>query len=69
MAENLMGPETANSYNVTKTPFNRALQTDLPLFTWFDRPENKHALKTFGIAMRGSAALVPKESVLQSEQA
>ena len=69
MAEILIDPTTADSFDVTKTPFNRGLQTELSLFAWFDRPENQFALKTFGIAMRGSASLVPKESLLQSKPA
>ena len=69
MAEVLTDPATADSFDVTKTPFNRGLQTDHPLFAWFNRPENHFALKTFGIAMRGSASLVPKDSLLQSKPA
>lgn len=67
MSEVLTDPATADSFEVTKTPFNKALQTPLPLFAWFNQPENNHALKTFGIAMRGSASLVPKEGLLRSE--
>ena len=69
MAEILTDPETADSFDVTKTPFNRGLRTDLSLFAWFDRPENQIALKTFGIAMRGSATLAPKEGLLQCKPA
>lgn len=66
MSETLSDPESADSFDVTKTPFNRALRTDLPFFAWLDRPENELALKTFGIAMLGTSNVIPKEGLLQS---
>lgn len=66
MPETLSDPESSNSFSVTKTAFNRALKTELPLFEWFEQPENKLPLKAFSIGMAGTSKLVPQDTLPQS---
>lgn len=67
MTETLRDPETADSFDVTKAPLCKAFDTDLPMWKWFEEPENKLRLKTFSQGMKGSADLVPQHSFLSGE--
>ena len=67
MPETLSDPETADSFSVTKTAFNRAFKTEFPLFEWFNQPENKLPLKAFSIGMTGTSKLVPQDNLPQSQ--
>ena len=67
MPETLVDPETAHSYHVAKTAFNRAFRTELSMFDWLNLPENKRALKTFSMAMPGVAKLLPKDNLPQGK--
>ncbi|KAJ7264044.1 O-methyltransferase [Mycena haematopus] len=50
------GPPTAHM---------RAFRTDKNMFQWFEHPENKNRLTRFGIAMKGSAAEEPAETIFR----
>ncbi|KAJ6456668.1 O-methyltransferase [Mycena sanguinolenta] len=43
----------------------RAFRTDCNMFQWFEKPENKNRLTRFGIAMKGSAAEEPAETIFR----
>ncbi|KAJ7876529.1 O-methyltransferase [Mycena olivaceomarginata] len=48
-----------------KLPFNVALGTDDPLFKWMQRPENRHHVKRFATAMKGTAQAEPADLIFQ----
>ncbi|KAJ6460269.1 hypothetical protein C8R45DRAFT_941827 [Mycena sanguinolenta] len=43
----------------------RAFRTDCNMFQWFEKPENKNRPTRFGIAMKGSAAEEPAETIFR----
>ncbi|KAJ7061581.1 O-methyltransferase [Mycena amicta] len=47
------------------TPHMRAFRTSENMFQWFENPDNKHKLQRFGIAMQGSAAEEPEDTIFQ----
>lgn len=67
MPETLKDHETADSFDVTNAPFKKAFNTDLPMWSWFELPENKFRLKTFGQGMKGSADMVSQLSFLNGK--
>ncbi|KAJ7140426.1 S-adenosyl-L-methionine-dependent methyltransferase [Mycena filopes] len=48
------------------TPFNVAFKTCEPLYDWMQRPENTQGRKRFAVAMQGSVAAIPPESVFHA---
>ncbi|KAJ7648737.1 O-methyltransferase [Mycena polygramma] len=64
MADTLVDPATAFSQAPTATLFSRAFSTDMPIFAWFESPENKERLVRFGIGQAGSNKIDPPESIL-----
>ncbi|KAJ7146171.1 S-adenosyl-L-methionine-dependent methyltransferase [Mycena epipterygia] len=47
------------------TPLNRAFNTHIDLFSWYERPENRVRFRRFGMSMDASRRLSPPGSVLQ----
>ncbi|KIK51364.1 hypothetical protein GYMLUDRAFT_208715 [Collybiopsis luxurians FD-317 M1] len=47
------------------TPLNKAFDTHLDLFSWYELPENKIRFKRFGMAMDASRRMSPQGTVLQ----
>ncbi|KAJ7246822.1 O-methyltransferase [Mycena haematopus] len=47
------------------TPHMRAFRTDGNMFQWFENPNNKSRLVRFGIAMKGSAAEEPVDTIFK----
>ncbi|KAJ6474950.1 S-adenosyl-L-methionine-dependent methyltransferase, partial [Mycena sanguinolenta] len=43
----------------------RTFRTDCNMFQWFEKPKNKNRLTRFGIAMKGSAAEEPAETIFR----
>ncbi|KAF9457595.1 O-methyltransferase [Collybia nuda] len=62
--ENMKDPVTAFSEESTQAPVQRALRTEKNLFNWMSEPEHASELHTFGMAMKGSAALIPNNLLL-----
>jgi hypothetical protein len=44
-------------------PYNRAFDTDQPLYYWMQRPENAFRLQRFGLGMQGTAATEPPDAI------
>ncbi|KAI5123841.1 hypothetical protein M0805_009133 [Coniferiporia weirii] len=65
LTDSLMDPEYVDSFEVDKTAFNVAFGTDLPIWAWFEKPENKHHLQIFSLAMEGGTKLIPQDAVLK----
>ena len=59
-----MDPDFAQSGEPNKTPFNKAFDTNLPIFPWFELPENAYKLRRFGIAMEGAQNASPPGALL-----
>lgn len=60
-------PLTANSVEVTNTAFNRAFKVDVPLWSFYEQPEQSHRLKRFGAAMQGVTAMQRDDIILNGE--
>jgi hypothetical protein len=65
MTETLLDPELGHSYEVNKTPFNKAHNVDVGLWPWFEVPGNRLRLARFGAAMNGAKNMTPPESILE----
>ena len=50
--EALSHPKFGTSQEPNETALNLAFNTDLPVFPWYELPENAQRLRRFGIAMR-----------------
>ena len=57
-------PASADSGEVTKTAFNRAFDEELPIWAWFEKPDQNLRLRRFGSAMQGVEALQPADAIL-----
>jgi len=55
LSENLTDPRTAHSDEPTDSAFNRAFNTPLGMFPWYEQPENTFRLKRFNAGMRATA--------------
>jgi hypothetical protein len=57
--ENLADAKTASSQEPNDAPFNRAFNTRLGLWEWFELPENELRLRQFGKGMDGITNFFP----------
>ncbi|KAJ6576452.1 O-methyltransferase-domain-containing protein [Mycena vulgaris] len=64
LLENMTDPKTAFSDDPTHSPSQRVFKHDLPLYDWYELPENTYRRRRFGIGMIGLAAL-RGESILE----
>jgi len=60
-------PTSVDSGEVTKTAFNRAFDEELPIWAWFEKPDQNLRLRRFGSAMQGVAALQPADAILSGK--
>ena len=60
-------PASADSGEVTKTAFNRAFDEELPIWAWFEKPDQNLRLRRFGSAMQGVEALQPADAILSGK--
>ncbi|KAJ6517533.1 hypothetical protein C8R47DRAFT_1189841 [Mycena vitilis] len=51
--------------NPGKLPFNIAFRTDEAMFAWHQRPGNAYNVSRFTVAMRGTAATEPQDTLFQ----
>ncbi|KAI5119287.1 hypothetical protein M0805_008066 [Coniferiporia weirii] len=65
LTDTVLNPDLTNSFDVDKTPFNLAYRTNLPIWGWFEQPENKAELRLFSLAMEGGSKLIPQDVLLK----
>ncbi|KAA1472201.1 O-methyltransferase [Dentipellis sp. KUC8613] len=65
LADVISNPEISHSYESNKSAANKAFNTDLDLFSWFETPGNEHRIRRIGHAMNGSQALSPPNAILE----
>lgn len=58
-------PATAHNNQVNVTAFQKAFNTDLTIWEFFEKPEQTYRRDRFGIGMQGVAAFQPAETVLE----
>lgn len=59
LSEHLQDPNTADSYEVDRTPLNRAVGFEGSFWDWVNRPEEAARLSRFGRAMGGLQLVSP----------
>lgn len=64
--ETLSDPVSAHSDEVTQTAFNKAFNEELPVWAWYEKPDQSGRLRRFGSAMRGVEALQPPDAILSA---
>lgn len=64
LLENLKDPATANSDEPNCAPFNRAFKVDVPLWVWYDHPEQSYRRERFALAMHGASKMQPPDILL-----
>jgi hypothetical protein len=65
LTETLLDPEFGHSYESNKTAFNKALNLEGDMWTWFEAPGNELRLARFGAAMNGAKNMTSASSVLE----
>ncbi|KAJ7183858.1 S-adenosyl-L-methionine-dependent methyltransferase [Mycena filopes] len=65
LTDTIIDPKDGLSNAPTNAAFNRAFNTDLPLFTWFDEPEQKHRMARFALGVSGATKMAFPEAILQ----
>jgi hypothetical protein len=61
MLEYLKDPKTAFSHEPTDTPFHRVFDINVPLWEWYELPEQSYRRRRFGVAMHGIGQMQPAE--------
>lgn len=65
MTDNLVDPRTAHSDEPADSPFNLALNTRDPYYTWLCKPENKHHRAAFDAGMPAISVSEGEFSILR----
>ncbi|KAF9457494.1 O-methyltransferase [Collybia nuda] len=65
ISENMMDPVTGFSGEPNHAPFQRGRRTGKSYFDWYTEPEQDYERHRFGIAMRGTTAMIPPNLVLE----
>ncbi|KAJ7513135.1 S-adenosyl-L-methionine-dependent methyltransferase [Mycena galericulata] len=60
----MLDPKDGHSGDPNKAAFNRAFKTDLPMFAWFDLPEQMHRMVRFGLGFSGVSAMAAPDAIL-----
>ncbi|KAF7347117.1 S-adenosyl-L-methionine-dependent methyltransferase [Mycena venus] len=61
----LLDPQDGHSNAPNKTAFNKAFNTDLTLFEWFNLPENARRMARFNRAMEGGANAMAPDTIIE----
>lgn len=61
----LLSPEFGHTYDVTHTAFQLAFKTDLPAWSWLEKPGQEYALRRFAVAMAGVQNMAAPGAILQ----
>ncbi|KAA1470803.1 S-adenosyl-L-methionine-dependent methyltransferase [Dentipellis sp. KUC8613] len=64
LADVLLDPATSHSYEANKTAANKAFNTDLNMFPFFETPGNEYRMVRFGHAMNGSRAMMVPNAIV-----
>ncbi|KAJ7203253.1 S-adenosyl-L-methionine-dependent methyltransferase [Mycena pura] len=64
LLEVMLDPKDGHSNAPTNTAFNKAFKTDLPLFEFFDLPEQKFRMSRFGLGIAGVTAMTVPDAIL-----
>jgi hypothetical protein len=67
LLEELTDPIFSKNEDPSHTAFNKAFQTDLPIFTWFEQPGNESRLRRFGIVFESGNRLYPANAILEGK--
>lgn len=62
-----MDKKIGASFEPNETAFNKAHNTSLPLFPWFELPENARRLNRFTIGMQGTQNMASPSVILEGE--
>ncbi|KAJ3527088.1 hypothetical protein NM688_g8174 [Phlebia brevispora] len=65
LAETIMDEKFGPSQEPNETAFNKAYNTPLPVFPWWELPENALRLKRFGIGMQGTQNMASPGAILE----
>lgn len=65
--ENLKDPKTAMSDEPNCAPFNRVFDVHVPLWEWYERPENSYRRRRFAVAMHGIGLMQPPDTLLKGQ--
>ncbi|KAF8891394.1 S-adenosyl-L-methionine-dependent methyltransferase [Infundibulicybe gibba] len=65
LKEAMTDPCYANAEDPTHAAFNKAYNTNLPLFTWYEQPGHEARLSRFGMVFEGASRMFPNEAILQ----
>ncbi|KAJ6471347.1 S-adenosyl-L-methionine-dependent methyltransferase [Mycena sanguinolenta] len=60
----LLDPKDGRSSAPTSTAFNKAFNTDLPMFEFFDLPDQKFRMSRFGLGLAGATAMPGRNAIL-----
>ncbi|KAA1468515.1 S-adenosyl-L-methionine-dependent methyltransferase, partial [Dentipellis sp. KUC8613] len=60
----ILDPVTSHSYDPKKAAINKAFNTDLDYFSWYEAPGNESRLIRFGHAMNGSKAFTSNNAIV-----
>jgi hypothetical protein len=65
LPETLLDPGLGHAYESNKAALNKALNIDVDMWTWFERPENRLRLARFGASMAGVRNMSPPKAILE----
>ncbi|TFY59839.1 hypothetical protein EVG20_g7638 [Dentipellis fragilis] len=60
----ILDPVTSHSYDPKKTAINKAFNSDLDYFSWYETPGNESRVMRFGHAMNGSKAFTSNNAIV-----
>ncbi|KAJ3535874.1 hypothetical protein NM688_g6916 [Phlebia brevispora] len=64
LPETLLSPVMAKSEEPTETAFNKAFNTNLPWFSWYELPGNEYIMSRFSMGMKGIQNISPGGAIL-----
>ena len=62
-----MSPNYGSSGDPSQAPFAVAHKTDLPMWAWFELPDNAYRLKRFSVAMEGVQNMGSPGAILEGK--
>ncbi|KAL0961428.1 hypothetical protein HGRIS_006374 [Hohenbuehelia grisea] len=63
--ETLTNPVSACSPEPVHSPFHRAFEIDLPVWKWYEHPEQAYRRRRFALGMQGLGAVQPPDTILR----
>ena len=65
LPETILDKKTGSSGEPNETAFNRAFNTPMPIFPWWELPENAVRLKRFTLGMQGTQNMASPGAILE----